>query len=230
MDNQGKLTIIGDVYCIKDSHNRHRYYVRCKCECGNEIDIRKDLVNTNNKSCGCLKRELYTTSLEKVKIDINKVIILHKQGLTYKDISKILGCGLNTIRRRLNFIGYKKSTPRLRTRWKGVGDLSGQYFSKVRDSAKRRQIDFSITIEQAWLQFEKQNGKCTLTGIDIVIPIRSSDHKGTASLDRIDSAKGYTVDNIQWIHKYINCIKMDFTQQEFIDLCKLVSLHNQYPQ
>ena len=45
----------------------------------------------------------------------------------------------------------------------------------------------------------------------------------TASLDRIDSTKGYSKDNIQWVHKDINCMKMDFSQQYFIDLCVKVA-------
>jgi hypothetical protein len=45
---------------------------------------------------------------------------------------------------------------------------------------------------------------------------------GTASLDRIDSTKGYTPENVQWLHKDINQMKMDLTEQKFIDLCKKV--------
>lgn len=45
----------------------------------------------------------------------------------------------------------------------------------------------------------------------------------TASLDRIDSTKGYTLDNIQWVHKHINVMKMDLDQEYFIKLCKLVT-------
>ncbi len=48
----------------------------------------------------------------------------------------------------------------------------------------------------------------------------------TASLDRIDSTKGYTLDNIQWIHKDLNKMKMNFANDYFIKTCKLVAENN----
>jgi hypothetical protein len=39
----------------------------------------------------------------------------------------------------------------------------------------------------------------------------------------IDSSKGYIEGNIQWVHKDINNMKWDFTQEEFINYCKLVA-------
>jgi hypothetical protein len=45
----------------------------------------------------------------------------------------------------------------------------------------------------------------------------------TASLDRIDSSKGYCEDNVQWVHKDINRMKNTFDQDYFISLCKLIA-------
>ena len=47
--------------------------------------------------------------------------------------------------------------------------------------------------------------------------------QGTASLDRIDSSKGYVKGNVQWVHKDINKMKTDFEQSIFIKLCKSVA-------
>ena len=44
----------------------------------------------------------------------------------------------------------------------------------------------------------------------------------TASLDRIDSSKGYIKGNVQWVHKEFNKMKLDLLDKEFIDICKLV--------
>ena len=46
----------------------------------------------------------------------------------------------------------------------------------------------------------------------------------TASIDRIDSDKGYYIGNIHWVHKAINKIKWDYTEPYFIELCEAVSL------
>ena len=45
----------------------------------------------------------------------------------------------------------------------------------------------------------------------------------TASLDRIDSLLGYTIDNVQWVHKDINRIKFDMSQCRFVELCCLIA-------
>lgn len=111
--------------------------------------------------------------------------------------------------------------------WKGCGKISGGRWAGIKWKAQNRGIAFNVTIEQAWSLFEKQQGKCALTKIDLVFPSKNRLTKeGTASLDRIDSSKGYTLENLQWVHKDINWIKNKLTQQRFIELCKSVAQHN----
>jgi hypothetical protein len=52
------------------------------------------------------------------------------------------------------------------------------------------------------------------------------DNLTTASLDRIDSSKGYTIDNVQWVHKTVNLMKRELNQQDFIDICNKISYYN----
>jgi len=76
--------------------------------------------------------------------------------------------------------------------------------------------------------FEKQKGLCALSGFPIVFANTiKGDMYGetTASLDRIDSLKGYTKDNVQWVHKWINFMKQDFKQEDFINFCVAVAKH-----
>jgi hypothetical protein len=49
----------------------------------------------------------------------------------------------------------------------------------------------------------------------------------TASLDRIDSSIGYVEGNVQWIYKPLNTMKGTLSNQEFIQLCKEVTLATQ---
>ena len=59
----------------------------------------------------------------------------------------------------------------------------------------------------------------------IVFANSIEEHKNgytTASLDRIDSSKGYTKSNIQWVHKDINKMKSDFSMLRFLELCYAV--------
>lgn len=111
---------------------------------------------------------------------------------------------------------------------KGYKLLSGDYWSLVKSSAEKRNIPFNITIEQAYGKIEEQNFKCALTGLDIKFNKNTSKGRKenrilkTASLDRIDSKKGYEVDNIQWVHKDVNIMKNKYNQEYFIKICKLI--------
>lgn len=111
------------------------------------------------------------------------------------------------------------------SKWTGCGDLSGNKFSSIRTHARTRNIPFEITVDDAWQQFLKQDRRCTYTG-EVLTMIPRSDCWGednTASLDRIDSSLGYTVDNIQWVHKTINKMKLDLDSDDFIKICANVT-------
>lgn len=114
--------------------------------------------------------------------------------------------------------------------WTGSTDICGTYLTRLKKDAKRRGIEFCITIDDMQRKLEEQNFKCALTGITIKPP-KSSQGNGsnklprTASLDRIDSQKGYSVDNIQWVHKNINKMKWELDQEYFIEMCRLVTQH-----
>ena len=109
--------------------------------------------------------------------------------------------------------------------WKGYKEIPSSWFNRFKRGSKR---EFEITIEDVWELYLKQDKKCTLTGTDISFKntrTRGSKESGTsctASIDRIDSNKGYTVTNIQLVHKDVNIMKNAFDQHYFISLCKAV--------
>lgn len=112
-------------------------------------------------------------------------------------------------------------------RWTGYQEISGGLWSKIRFNARSRKLTFDITIEDIWQKFLEQERRCALTGLELVFS-RSVEEEingvRTASLDRIDSSKGYTRDNIQWVHKDINQMKMDLPLERFVELCRAVAL------
>lgn len=110
--------------------------------------------------------------------------------------------------------------------WKGCGLLSGHYYAILKSGANRRKIDFDISIEYLWGLFEKQNGKCGITGLDIHFTRNyTSEHKTqTASLDRIDSNKAYIIDNVRWVHKLVNTIKWNLSDEEFYFWCNAIAV------
>jgi hypothetical protein len=110
--------------------------------------------------------------------------------------------------------------------WKGCGEISACAFWRIRDNARKRKHKFSVTVKELWELFLKQDRKCALTKLPLCF--NSTNHKkdGTASLDRIDSNKEYTIDNVQWVHREINYMKQAYSQNHFIKLCKLVTENN----
>jgi hypothetical protein len=129
------------------------------------------------------------------------------------------GCGCTNVKERF------KS--------KCVGDLSASYYTSFKSSRVIKGIFFDneITMEFLWDLFLKQNKKCAISGIDIVLNTRwSEQNKGkfteiiqTASLDRIDNSKGYTKNNVQWVHKDINFMRGGLAVNDFVFFCKKVA-------
>jgi hypothetical protein len=111
--------------------------------------------------------------------------------------------------------------------WAGYEDVPKRVFTKIKRSAKKRNIPFDITIEDVWDVYSAQQKKCKYTGIQLSFPITiDKKQDGTASLDRIDSSKGYVRDNIQWVHKDINLMKWRFSHSQFIKYCEMVIQNN----
>ncbi len=109
----------------------------------------------------------------------------------------------------------------------GYKELSGGYISQLKKSAKIRSLKFAVSTKYLYDLFQQQHGLCALSGIQIVLSgMGPNKVYQTASVDRINSKKGYIKGNVQWVHKDINMMKQRFSQQYFIDSCILVTKHN----
>ena len=164
---------------------------------------------------------------------------LYNEGLNTWEIAEVIGTDQTTVRRRLKKFGMILKTAAEQSsekkkeancRWTGYKEISGQYWGPTKKAALRRNMEFSVTIEEAWRIFEKQNRKCVLSGEDLYFAETSENlSKGiqNASLDRIDSSKGYIEGNLQWVHPDINLMKSDMDQNSFIDFCIKISNHQE---
>lgn len=103
--------------------------------------------------------------------------------------------------------------------WRGKGQISGRYWHMLKGNSLSRGIFFNLTIDYIWELLVSQNHKCALSGRDIII---AADSSQTASLDRIDSSKGYIVGNLQWLHKDVNRAKNVMPQTDFVKMCQNV--------
>lgn len=204
----------------KPTQKNNRRLVKVKCLCGKEKIVREDSL-PELMSCGCSK---YSSRTSK-SLNHAKIIELYNNGLSIWKISQICKCsrrGVANILLKHNILQREYSGECLdSSTWRGYEELSKTYLSSIENGAISRNLDFKVTPEFLWNLFLQQNKKCALTGLEIKLGSRIKQQ--TASLDRIDSNKGYTEDNVQWVHKDINIMKSKYGQDYFIQMCKLVS-------
>ena len=98
--------------------------------------------------------------------------------------------------------------------------LDEKFQQLVKTATERKKIKCFVTVKDLHDIWQKQNGLCAYTKL----PLTSQAHQlNTVSLDRIDSDKDYTADNIQLVCVPINRMKLDMTEDQFIKLCQLVA-------
>lgn len=80
-----------------------------------------------------------------------------------------------------------------------------------------------ITVEYLKEIWDKQGGKCPYTGLELKIPRNTQGHNiktdslMKASLDRVDSGKGYVQGNVEFVCIGINLLKRDFSKDQVVN-------------
>ena len=143
--------------------------------------------------------------------------------------------GIDVKRGKVKSCGCLKNVGTNNGNWKGYEGISGSLYQHYKYSASKRNLKFNIGIEYLWELYIKQDKKCIYTGIELLFKKEDVDfydngyYKRTAlnaSLDRIDSSKGYIKGNLQWVYKKINIMKNDLSDENFKKLCRLVSINS----
>lgn len=195
---------------------------RCKCKCGNEKDIPLYQVTSGRTlSCGCLRLSTINENRKgQIKfIPEDELIRLYnEEKWSTPKLAKKYHVTARTIANRLkslaSYCGNRIS--------KEYSHISKTYWNQIINGASTRELSFDITYEQAYQKLITQNFKCALSGLEIKLSRNIKKEEQTASLDRIDSSRGYELNNIQWLHKDINKIKQDFNESDFIKYIKLI--------
>ncbi len=110
----------------------------------------------------------------------------------------------------------RKSGAIYRAKW---GVTIGRRFSKWKHRAKEAGLDFTLDLNE----IKSRPLICHYTGISLTT---QANQENTLSLDRKDSTKGYTPDNVVFCSWDINNMKASFSYDKFIKLCRLVSKTN----
>jgi hypothetical protein len=87
----------------------------------------------------------------------------------------------------------------------------------------RRGLSSDISADTLQLRWDFQGGKCAVTGIPMRLP-RSGDRRGpwTATVDRVDSARGYTEDNVRLVCWAFNSACGNWTDNDVLRLAEAI--------
>lgn len=106
-----------------------------------------------------------------------------------------------------------------------------QALKGTRRRSKEKNMYTDLTLDYLMYLWEKQKGKCALSGIDMTYEFYKGRVNTNVSVDRIDSTKGYTKDNVWLVTMAANQMKNDLSMDDFLTLCKNIlykheELHN----
>ena len=233
-----KLKLTGEKFglltVIKKSEKRgkyHKTYWNCSCSCGtkNHVASTSNLNAGLVKSCGCLKLKNilgeefgFLTVIKKLKTPPGNGQLWKCRCICGK-FKNFFTKELRLGRAGVRSCGCKQYTHGNKNPgWTGFGEISGSRWNRLLDSARERNYKVDFDKEYIWNLFLIQDRLCALSGLKLELP-QTYRTTGTASLDRIDSSKGYIKGNVQWVHKDINFMKQRFGQEYFIDICRKIT-------
>ena len=95
-------------------------------------------------------------------------------------------------------------------------------FLGAKDRAKKKNLPFTITKEYLKELWDKQNGKCAISGIEMTYSLCEGRIPTNVSIDQINQNDGYTKDNIQLVCMAVNQIKSDLQMDDVYRFCKAI--------
>lgn len=190
-----KQNIVGQKY-NKLTIIEHVAYrrVKCKCDCGNEKECDLyDLKRNRIIGCGCARNTPELRELARTRAyELQEKGILNKGG-DYQ---------IN------EYTGFK-------------------YMLKCINNKNRINKKMNISLEDLKQVWNNQNGLCAYTKIPLILVTHTNPRKDVpkwhlASVDRIDSSKGYEKDNIQFVSRTINYAKNDMLHEDMIKFLQYI--------
>ena len=100
-------------------------------------------------------------------------------------------------------------------------------FKNLKNACRTKNLDNDFDVKFLKTLWESQKGICPYTGIQMILPYSSSTAScvhslEAASLDRIDSDKGYTKENVEFICRFVNLGKNKYPKEEVVNFLKKI--------
>lgn len=117
--------------------------------------------------------------------------------------------------------------------WAGKGKKKDQFsgirklHSTIKGRCLRSGKEFNLTLSYLLELWISQEGKCSYLKTDLVLPSTDYSHDNSnpnklASLDRIDSSKGYVEGNVQFIALTLNYSKNKYSEEIMLELFEMI--------
>lgn len=94
-----------------------------------------------------------------------------------------------------------------------------ELIGRIRRHCVQRAIPLDLTEEKLLKLWDKQKGRCAITGIELSLKRGEGRKREAASLDRIVPELGYVEGNVRFICDILNIMKQNMTDKEFRKWC-----------
>ena len=223
-DRFSDWTVIDQTF-VKNGHT----YVKAKCKCGAEEELNLgDLIKERAHSCRhCAAQKRGHINEIHIGDKIKHWIVVDGPRIYHNTVQFKVQCDCGQGSRWIQCNELLNSNKCFSCQKCAHNNdqniLMQNQFGKIKRSAIARNITFTVSKKYLQELWDKQNHICSITG-DNIINIRK------ASLDRIDSTKGYEEGNVQWVTYRANVSKHTMSMDELYDFCRKVLNHaNQQP-
>lgn len=188
-----------NVKCGYDSH--------CK-ECGKEKESKRVRIPSFNEN-----GELYCHTCKTYK-----PITEFNKGEKYK-------CRQNYSRECKECESKRKKIKRATQEVDNKEQFLARLLYGCKTRALKNKVPFDLTKEQLIELFDKQNGKCALSGLSMTTVRKSGKNLYNASIDRIQPGRAYTLSNIRLVCNSVNTMRSNLSDEQFLDFCKAIVNH-----
>lgn len=112
------------------------------------------------------------------------------------------------------------------------GYINKIYLDLINNSKKlKTPLDINITIDDIKNLYFKQDGNCALSGLKMTFDTYMSNdnqiiNRYNMLIDLIDPNNGYKKNNIQLVCAMVHKMKNVYSNEEFINMCKIINLHS----
>lgn len=89
-------------------------------------------------------------------------------------------------------------------------------------AARKQHLGFDIDLMYLLSVYERQQGRCALSGVPMTYRAGSGRVPTNISIDRIDSRKGYCRGNVQFVCDVVNRMKQDMSEAELRRWCRYI--------